>query len=77
MPKLTTPFLNKTVDSYFKKFVVGQGPMRHNDAIIEFIERSPSLGGSVIVAQFHHLPFALVEPQLVAGGRVEVVAALG
>ena len=50
--------------------------MRHDDAMIEFIERSPSFARPMIVAQLDHLAFALVEPQLVAGADVQVVAAL-
>jgi hypothetical protein len=64
--KPTTPLVHKTINPDLKKFIISQSSMRHNDAMIEFVERSPTFSGSMIVTQFNHLAIALVESQLVA-----------
>ncbi len=51
--------------------------MRHSDAVVKLVVRSPAFGRSVVVAQFDHLAFAFVKSELVGGkGRAVGVAAV-
>ena len=54
---------------YLKHLVMSERPVGHHHAVVELVQRSPSLRRLVVVAQFDQCAALLVEEQRVVGGH--------
>ena len=57
------PLVDKAVDADLKELVGHEGPLSHNDAVVELVKRSAPLPRPLAGRQFHHGAAAMMEPE--------------
>lgn len=62
-PSPAAPLVHQPVDPDLEELVVPDGPVRHDDAVVELVEGAATLRRAAVVAQLDQLAAAVVEAQ--------------